>query len=103
VSDLQSSSDYHAKGLMSANERIHELKRIIRELRVDGQSTEVTREEVYSAQDLCYRLYSEEVADIMAAKLGVTRQQIREALDSAIRWKPENHKTFRAAGPNPAV
>lgn len=92
MSDLQSSSLHRDKGLMSPWQRGGELKRIIRELRPpETRDSPASPDEVSGAQDLCFRLYSAEVADMMADRLGTTRQQIRETLDAALRWKPEDH------------
>jgi hypothetical protein len=89
MSDLQSSSEHRDKGLLSPNRRMSHLRRVIEELRIPPhEGKPATESEANAAQDLCYRLYSAEASDLMAVKLGVTRQQIREALDAAIQWTP---------------
>lgn len=91
MSDLASSSAHRDKGLMSPNYRRLELRRILKELRTpddlnEGKPLVPTRAEEDGAQDLCYRLYSEEAADLIAGRLGTTRQAVREALDAALKW-----------------
>ena len=88
MSDLQSSSEHRDKGFLSPRMREQEFRRIVGELRYpEDVRREATREEIDGMQDLCYRLYSSEVADMMAERLGVTRHQIRETLDAALKWK----------------
>lgn len=85
---LQSSSDYRARGLMSPNARKNEFRRIIQEL--SGGKKYETMTEIHmmdGAADLGFRLYCAEVADLLAAKFGTTRQAVREALDAAISHK----------------
>lgn len=86
--DLQSSSDHRSKGLLSPNARTLEFRRIIKEMRYPEDKRDATIPEIDGMQDLCFRLYSAEVADIMANRLGVTRQAFREALDAGLKWKP---------------
>ena len=93
MSDLQSSSAHRDKGLLSPNMRIVEFCRIIRELRFPEDNRRATRDEIQGMQDLCFRLYSSEVSDMMAKKLNVTRQQMREALDAGLKWQLRDHLT----------
>lgn len=94
MSDLASSTAHRDKGLIIPDERRVLLATIIEQMRTaadafDGLPASPSWVEVQAAQDLCYRLYSAEVADLMAARLGTTRQAVREALDAALRWTPE--------------
>ena len=87
MSDLDSSSAHREKGLLSPRLRYHELKRIIAELRFpEEKHLPPQSSEISGAQDLCYRLFSEEVSNQMADELGVSGQQIRIALNNALRW-----------------
>ena len=89
MSDLQSSSEYRAIGILSPNARRKELVRIISELRFPEESGKpVSREEREAANDLCFRLFSKVVAGQMADDLGVTTLQVRRALSRAIEWTP---------------
>ena len=86
---LQSSSEHRELGLMSPNARRKELARIIRELRFsEDAGREPTREEVDAAQDLCWRLFSHEVASQIAGELGASRDDVRRAIDRALQWVP---------------
>jgi hypothetical protein len=86
VNDLQSSSEHREKGLMSPGRRWGHLLRILAEMRTPPDLFEPPNAtEAKAAQDLCFRLYSAEVADLMAARLGVDRQRVREALDAALQ------------------
>lgn len=84
--DLGSSSEYRGKGLMSPNYRRGEFSRLVKELRMPGDNRPPASEELDGMQDLCHHLYAGDVADMMAHRLGVTRQQVREALDAALKW-----------------
>lgn len=85
---LQSSSEHRDLGLMSPNVRRKELARIILELRHDeDRGKEASREEVEAAQDICWRLFSHEVASQIAEDLGSSRDDVRRALDRALQWK----------------
>jgi hypothetical protein len=86
--DLGSSSAHRDKGLMSPNMRLPHLCRIVSEMRSpEYQNQPVGLPEQMAASDLCYRLYSAAVADVMASRLGTTRQAVREALDAALQWR----------------
>lgn len=86
--DLQSSSDYHARGLLSPRMRNIELRRIISELRTFDDPAEIDAREINGAQDLCFRLYSATVSKLIAKELGTSGENVRKALDKAILWSP---------------
>jgi len=92
IYDLQSSSDYRARGLISPNERWGLLRQLIAELRFPDARVAVTEDEISAAQDVCYRLYSIHVATMMAKRLGVSVDEYRRALDAALMWRPTNEE-----------
>ena len=90
VKELISSSEYKYEGLMSPSARKRELERIIKELRVPGdiipESLDPDWREIHGAQDLCFRLYSKEMTELLAEILDVDPAKIRPALDQALLW-----------------
>lgn len=88
MSDLQSSSAHRGFGLITRNQRRLEFKRIVSEMRYpEERDLPPTIDEIDGMQDLCYRLYSAEAAAKMAKHLGVSVQQVREALDIGVLWR----------------
>lgn len=84
---LDSSSAHRAAGILSPNRRRMELKRIIKELRLDDPK-DVSEDEISGAQDLCWRLFSKEVSEELAKKLCSDITTVRRALNDAILWSP---------------
>ncbi len=88
--DLTSSTTHIERGLMAPRQRWTHFARITAELcigsrYIDDYSPRNVAVRSEGMQDLCYRLYSCDVAFMAAAELGITVEAWRLALDHAIQ------------------
>lgn len=80
--DLTSSSEHRDQGILSPNQRLKLLESIFYYL---APARHPSKAEASAMQDLCFHLYSQSVAERMAASLNISVPKLRKALDVGIK------------------